>query len=134
MHQQQHVYHKRMNPESPQTQDENVLLHDPNVHHAATKIQAQFRGFRARQQMKVMKVKANAEKTLPPVDPEDPRAHEAATKIQAMIRGRKARKEMKVLKLQNRHGHNRHRAHGGSHGKPSKSHYKDTSRVGKHET
>ncbi|XP_029647522.1 golgin subfamily B member 1 isoform X3 [Octopus sinensis] len=125
---QQNVHHKRMNPESPQTQDENVLLHDPNVHHAATKIQAQFRGFRARQQMKVMKVKANAEKTLPPVDPEDPRAHEAATKIQAMIRGRKARKEMKVLKLQNRHGHNRHRGHGGSHGKPSKSHHKDTSR------
>ncbi|GAB1603184.1 hypothetical protein Ahia01_000599000 [Argonauta hians] len=122
------LHHRHANPESPQPQDENVLLHDPNIHYAATKIQAQFRGFRARQQMKVLKVKANAEKTMPPVDPDDPRAHEAATKIQAMIRGRKARKEMKVLKLQNKHGHSRHRGHTGSHGKPSKSHYKDMSR------
>lgn len=136
---QQHIHHIHMpnlsthQPLNP-LDENNKKSRGTDIHRAATKIQAQFRGFRARQQMKVMKVKAKAEKALPSVDPEDPRVHEAATKIQAMIRGRKARKEIKVLRLQNKYGHGRHHGHGQArHTKSSKSHNKDINRVGQHE-
>ena len=135
---QQHIHHihnvPNVSTDQLQNPDQNnKTSHGSDIHRAATKIQAQFRGFRARQQMKVMKVKAKAEQTLPVVDPEDPRVHEAATKIQAMIRGRKARKEIKVLRLQNKHNHGRHHGHGQVHNTKSLKSHKDINRVGRHE-
>ena len=95
--------------------DNNLL--DPEVEIAATKIQAGFKGMKARKEVSAMKGDSNyeiAKKDLPKVenlnknsndneeeidiDLFDPDVEIAATKIQAGFKGMKARKEVSILK------------------------------------
>ncbi|XP_076437637.1 uncharacterized protein LOC143276865 [Babylonia areolata] len=62
---------------------------------AATKIQAGFRGAKARQEVKAMRAEQEASK--PPQDDQDEQER-AATKIQAGFRGAKARREVKAMR------------------------------------
>ena len=92
----------------------DIDLNDPDVEHAATKIQAGFKGMKARKDVQSMKEgikeggdKDGAEKTIIPskikdekidIDLSDPDVEEAATKIQAGFKGMKARQEVTALK------------------------------------
>ena len=101
------------------TEDEiDIDLDDPEVNEAATKIQASFKGKKARDEVKKMKeeketvaseieeeaqdvkveeVAAATEEEID-IDLDDPEVNEAATKIQASFKGKKARDEVKKIK------------------------------------
>merc|ERR1712079_480873 len=88
----------------------DIDLNDPDVEQAATKIQAGFKGMKARKDVQSMKDgnkegsdKDGAEKTIIPpeikdekidIDLSDPDVEQAATKIQAGFKGMKARQEV----------------------------------------
>merc|ERR1712079_665251 len=81
-------------------------LNDPDVEQAATKIQAGFKGMKARQEVTAMKdakadsakIKEKNEKEEIDIDLNDPDVEQAATKIQAGFKGMKARKEVNTMK------------------------------------
>lgn len=90
----------------------DIDLNDPEVEKAATKIQAGFKGFKARKEVKALKTDKDgevaAESEAPPaegeeappaskeevidIDLNDPEVEKAATKIQAGFKGYKTRK------------------------------------------
>ncbi|XP_076325315.1 uncharacterized protein LOC143233221 isoform X2 [Tachypleus tridentatus] len=71
----------------------------PEEEKAATKIQASFRGFKARKEVHKMKNDDSSQKVNghkeDSFDPDDPQLSKAATKIQASFRGHKVRKDLK---------------------------------------
>ena len=84
----------------------DIDLTDPEVAHAATKIQAGFKGMKARKEVSEMKgssqkdevsVNENNEEVVD-IDLEDPDVEAAATKIQAGFKGMKARKDVEEKK------------------------------------
>ncbi|XP_050733155.1 obscurin-like [Eriocheir sinensis] len=75
----------------------DIDLNDPEVQKAATKIQAGFRGHKARKEVKetAHPSEPNAEdEEIAAIDLTDPELADAALKIQAGFRGAKARKEI----------------------------------------
>ena len=97
--------------ESTQEVAEDVIdidLDDPETEKAATKIQAGFRGSKARKEVNIMKetIEQTEEKTntnqeieeVIDIDLNDPETEKAATKIQAGFRGSQARKEVHMMK------------------------------------
>ena len=96
----------------PEIKDEkiDIDLNDPDVEQAATKIQAGFKGMKARQEVTAMKdAKADSAKIKEinkeeeiDIDLNDPDVEQAATKIQAGFKGMKARKEVHALKEDNK--------------------------------
>merc|ERR1711879_179071 len=91
----------------------DIDLDDPEVNEAATKIQASFKGKKARDEVKKMKEEKDtlvsenktddteAATTMEEeidIDWDDPEVNEAATKIQASFKGKKARDEVKKMK------------------------------------
>ena len=88
----------------------DIDLEDPEVNAAATKIQAGFKGKKARDEVKQMReqqldaeISKEAEKKADneeeiDIDLDDPEVNEAATKIQASFKGKKARDEVKKMK------------------------------------
>ena len=96
----------------PEIKDEkiDIDLNDPDVEQAATKIQAGFKGMKARQEVTAMKdAKADSAKIKEKnkeeeidIDLNDPDVEQAATKIQAGFKGMKARKEVNALKEDNK--------------------------------
>jgi hypothetical protein len=95
--------------EEKDTQEEeiDIDLNDPEVAHAATKIQAGFKGHQTRKEMKKRKEgdqddqdkeqKDTQEEEID-IDMNDPEVAHAATKIQAGFKGHQTRKEMKKKK------------------------------------
>jgi hypothetical protein len=94
----------------PTTQEEviDIDLNDPNVEKSATKIQATFRGSKARKEVAKVREEKNvkisketndfkAEEEID-IDMNDPNVERSATKIQATFRGSKARKEVAKIK------------------------------------
>merc|ERR1711953_1440818 len=97
----------------------DIDLNDPEVEAAATKIQAGFKGHKARQELKEKKTdnaveNSNAEEKVVldstmkeaneeaiDIDLNDPEVEAAATKIQAGFKGHRARKELKETKGEN---------------------------------
>lgn len=76
---------------------EDIDLNDPAVADAATKIQAGFRGHKARkevQEMKTEQAEAPAETKQFDINADDPEVQAAAVKIQASVKGYLTRKEM----------------------------------------
>ncbi|XP_071095770.1 uncharacterized abhydrolase domain-containing protein DDB_G0269086-like isoform X2 [Haliotis cracherodii] len=85
----------------------DIDLNDPDVEKAAIKIQAGFKGFKARKEVQEVKSKDSEqpqEKTeedeIADIDLEDPELASAATKIQASFRGHKARKDVTEKKVE----------------------------------
>ncbi|XP_046543963.1 triadin-like isoform X9 [Haliotis rubra] len=85
----------------------DIDLNDPDVEKAAIKIQAGFKGFKARKEVQEVKPKDSEqpqEKTeedeIADIDLEDPDLASAATKIQASFRGHKARKDVTEKKTE----------------------------------
>lgn len=93
----------------------DIDLNDPEVEKAATKIQAGFKGFKTRQEIKSKKEsgtnvkEGDAEKSeenptdkaegeIVDIDLNDPEVEKAATKIQAGFKGFKTRQEIKSKK------------------------------------
>merc|ERR1712032_818192 len=95
-------------------QEVDIDLEDPEVEAAATKIQAGFKGHKARKQLKEQKATTEIEEEgggevevaevtgtvgeeeeVIDIDLTDPDVEAAATKIQAGFKGHKTRKEMK---------------------------------------
>ena len=85
----------------------DIDLNDPEVEMAATKIQAGFKGKKARDEVKLMKnektdkrdeVHISKEEEEIDIDLNDPEVEMAATKIQAGFKGKKARDEVKMMK------------------------------------
>ncbi|XP_068239230.1 uncharacterized protein [Palaemon carinicauda] len=76
---------------------EDIDLNDPEVQKAATKIQAGFRGLKARKEIKEQTATGPEEVNddIADIDLTDPDLADAALKIQAGFRGAKARKNMK---------------------------------------
>ena len=82
----------------------DIDLNDPHVEKTATKIQASFKGNKARKEVQQMK----AEKQLQndqveeeiDIDLNDPHVEKTATKIQASYKGNKARKEVNQMKAE----------------------------------
>ncbi|XP_046543957.1 enolase-phosphatase E1-like isoform X4 [Haliotis rubra] len=88
----------------------DIDLNDPDVEKAAIKIQAGFKGFKARKEVQEVKPKDSEqpqEKTeedeIADIDLEDPDLASAATKIQASFRGHKARKDVTEKKAERDH-------------------------------
>ncbi|XP_046353045.1 abnormal spindle-like microcephaly-associated protein homolog isoform X8 [Haliotis rufescens] len=97
-------------PPAEETQEEeiDIDLNDPEVEKAATKIQASFKGHKARKEVKALK---GSEEDAPPaaaetkaeeeeidIDLEDPQTEKAAIMIQAQFRGFKTRKDIDTSK------------------------------------
>ncbi|XP_052283963.1 uncharacterized protein LOC127880669 isoform X4 [Dreissena polymorpha] len=94
--------------------DADIDLNDPEVEKAAVKIQAGFKGFKARQEIKEMKGKAPAKAPSPTpspppsrgkdndidIDLDDPEVNAAALKIQSGFRGHKSRQQVKEMRQQ----------------------------------
>ncbi|XP_052283961.1 uncharacterized protein LOC127880669 isoform X2 [Dreissena polymorpha] len=92
--------------------DADIDLNDPEVEKAAVKIQAGFKGFKARQEIKEMKGKAPAKAPSPTpspppsrgkdndidIDLDDPEVNAAALKIQSGFRGHKSRQQVKEMR------------------------------------
>lgn len=76
---------------------EDIDLNDPEVQKAATKIQAGFRGLKARKEIKEHSATGPQEvdDDIADIDLTDPELADAALKIQAGFRGAKARKDKK---------------------------------------
>ena len=95
---------KHGNHEEILTEDIDIDLNDPEVEQAATKIQAGFKGMKARKEVNNMKNNVNDSENLDSnleeadIDLNDPELEQAATKIQAGFKGMKARKEVVALK------------------------------------
>ncbi|XP_022238403.1 neuromodulin-like isoform X3 [Limulus polyphemus] len=72
----------------------------PEEEKAAMKIQASFRGFKARKEVEKMKIEDSSRKVNGHKEDsfgsDDPQLSEAATKIQASFRGHKVRKDLKA--------------------------------------
>ncbi|XP_064618209.1 uncharacterized protein LOC135482251 isoform X4 [Liolophura sinensis] len=86
----------------------DIDLNDPEVAQAATKIQASFRGHKARQEIKhqvekkpegEIKQDESKEEEID-IDLNDPDVSQAATKIQASFRGHKVRQEIKQQQVE----------------------------------
>nr|XP_022325726.1 abnormal spindle-like microcephaly-associated protein homolog isoform X6 [Crassostrea virginica] len=77
----------------------DIDLNDPEVEQAALKIQAGFKGFQARKEIKDKMEQegkqAESQESKVDIDFSDPEVEKAATKIQAGFKGYKTRKEMK---------------------------------------
>lgn len=78
----------------------DIDLNDPDVEQAALKIQAGFKGYQARKEIKdkmsnEAKEEAVKKEEEVDIDLNDPEVEKAATKIQAGFKGYKTRKEMK---------------------------------------
>ncbi|XP_050417284.1 retinitis pigmentosa 1-like 1 protein isoform X3 [Patella vulgata] len=82
---------------SQNTEEEEVDidLNDPEVEKAAVKIQAGFKGFKARKEVQDTQSKTEEEIDI---DLTDPEVNKAALKIQAGFKGHRSRKELNVLK------------------------------------
>lgn len=65
------------------------------MHAAATKIQAQYRGFRARQSVEEQKLIEKDAAAIAAIDLNDPKTAEAAVKIQAGFRGHQTRSKLR---------------------------------------
>lgn len=94
----------------------DINVEDPEIQDAAVKIQASFRGYKAREEVKALRTqsshtdsKGEQEATEPEateegkavdIDIDDPEVQEAALKIQASFRGYKARESVKSMKSQ----------------------------------
>ena len=81
----------------------DIDLDDPDVAASATKIQASFRGKKARDEVSQMKKDKQEEPTKVveddiDIDLDDPDVAASATKIQASFRGKKAREEVSQMK------------------------------------
>ena len=96
---------KEANEESKE-EEIDIDLTDPEVEAAATKIQAGFKGHKARKE--VSQMKTDRDETGQPddgvedvidIDLNDPEVEAAATKIQAGFKGHKARKEVSEMKI-----------------------------------
>ena len=99
--------------ENDNIEEIDIDLDDPEVEMAATKIQAGFKGKKAREEVKIMKEeltvkseetqqineKAGEEEEID-IDLNDPEVEMAATKIQAGFKGKKAREEVKMMKTE----------------------------------
>lgn len=78
----------------------DIDLNDPDVEQAALKIQAGFKGYQARKEVKdkmsnnEAKEEGVKEEEEVDIDLNDPEVEKAATKIQAGFKGYKTRKEM----------------------------------------
>merc|ERR1719438_12471 len=80
----------------------DIDLNDPDVEKAATKIQAGFKGMKARKEVNALKESQIEENNVQvmekedeiDIDLDDPEVEAAATKIQAGFKGLKARKEV----------------------------------------
>ncbi|XP_050417285.1 retinitis pigmentosa 1-like 1 protein isoform X4 [Patella vulgata] len=99
---------------SAEEEEIDIDLNDPEVEKAATKIQASFKGFKTRKEMKSktedgakdeeeVKDEVKAEETKPDeeeidIDLADPEVEKAALKIQAGFKGFKTRKEVQSKK------------------------------------
>ncbi|XP_067676890.1 DNA ligase 1-like isoform X3 [Haliotis asinina] len=100
----QEAVKERLPSKDVKTEEEeevDIDLNDPDVEKAAIKIQAGFKGFKARKEVQEVKPKDSEqpqEKTeedeIADIDLEDPELASAATKIQASFRGHKARKDV----------------------------------------
>ncbi|KAK3584106.1 hypothetical protein CHS0354_021169 [Potamilus streckersoni] len=92
---------KRQKKHKDKEEEIDIDLTDPEVERAAVKIQAGFKGFKARQEVKEMKGKeknedeAESKESITKLDHNDPELNEAATRIQAGFRGHRSRKELK---------------------------------------
>ncbi|XP_064618208.1 calcium-binding tyrosine phosphorylation-regulated protein-like isoform X3 [Liolophura sinensis] len=87
----------------------DIDLNDPEVAQAATKIQASFRGHKARQEIKhqvekksegEIKIESDNKEEEIDIDLNDPEVAQAATKIQASFRGHKVRQEIKQQEVE----------------------------------
>ena len=91
----------------------DIDLNDPDVEQAATKIQAGFKGMKARKEVSFMKeesktnkkgngsenaIEEEAPSEIIDIDLNDPEVEQAATKIQAGFKGMKARKDVTAMK------------------------------------
>ncbi|XP_052060993.1 abnormal spindle-like microcephaly-associated protein homolog isoform X2 [Mytilus californianus] len=83
-------------PTQPKGEEEEVDidLTDPDVEQAAIKIQAGFKGFKARKEVQTKEKQPESKEEEVDIDLNDPEVEKAATKIQAGFRGHKTRKEM----------------------------------------
>ncbi|XP_063441382.1 titin-like isoform X8 [Mytilus trossulus] len=83
-------------PAQPKAEEEEVDidLTDPDVEHAAIKIQAGFKGYKARKDVQSKEKQPETKEEEVDIDLNDPEVEKAATKIQAGFRGHQTRKEM----------------------------------------
>ncbi|CAG2254391.1 Sperm surface protein Sp17 [Mytilus edulis] len=83
-------------PAQPKAEEEEVDidLTDPDVEHAAIKIQAGFKGYKARKDVQTKEKQPEPKEEEVDIDLNDPEVEKAATKIQAGFRGHQTRKEM----------------------------------------
>ena len=98
-------------PDGKTEEEVDIDLTDPDVEAAAVKIQAGFKGFKTRQELKTKqegstqaqgeeedKKEGETEEEKVDIDLNDPEVAQAATKIQAGFKGYKTRQELKQKK------------------------------------
>ncbi|KAL3886899.1 hypothetical protein ACJMK2_026859 [Sinanodonta woodiana] len=107
---QEEIEKRKKSHKDEKEEEIDIDLTDPEVEKAAVKIQAGFKGFKARQEVKDMKgkeeneAKDESKESVTKLDQNDPELNEAATRIQAGFRGHRSRKELKNVK-QGVHAH-----------------------------